>query len=135
MVSRVSGEECGRSEEKEMSISMKVTVKGKENIEKVKAAGAKVQSALQDDLAYALSFGYDVAYSLCRVRTGYLRSTLRWWIQGLKGVLEATAYYAGFVEFGTRRTPAYPFIRPGSDQAVAQFMEAIRSLPKKVGLE
>jgi len=114
---------------------MKLTVKGQENIEKVKAAGAKLQSALQEDLAYALSSGYDVAYSLCRVRTGYLRSTIGWWIQGLKGVLEATAYYAGFVELGTRRMGARPFIRPGSDEALRQFSQAVNSLPKKVGLE
>jgi len=114
---------------------MKVTVKGRENIEKVKAAGAKLQSALQEDLAYALSSGYDVAYNLCRVRTGYLRSTIGWWIQGLKGALEALAYYAGFVEFGTRRAPAYPFIRPGSDEATRQFAQAVNNLPKKVGLE
>ena len=118
-----------------MSIQMKVTVKGKENIEKVKNAGAKIQSALQDDLAYAMSFGYDIAYAVCPVRTGFLRSTIRWWIQGLKGVLEATAYYAGFVEFGTRKMGARPFIRLGSDQAALTFMQALNSLPKKVGLE
>ena len=118
-----------------MSISMKVTVKGRENVEKVKNAGARIQSALQEDLAYAMSFGYDVAYSICPVRTGFLRSTIGWWVQGLKGVLEATAYYAGFVEFGTRRMGARPFIRPGSDQATLTFTQAINSLPRKVGLE
>jgi len=114
---------------------MKVTVKGRENIEKVKNAGAKIQSALQDDLAYAMSAGYDVSYVVCPVRTGFLQSTIGWWIQGLKGVLEATAYYAGFVEFGTRRMGARPFIRPGSDEALRQFAQAVKELPRKVGLE
>ena len=118
-----------------MSIQMKVTVKGQENIEKVKAAGDKLQSALQDSLAYAMTAGYDVSYAVCPVRTGFLRSTIGWWIQGLKGVLEALAYYAGFVEFGTRKMGARPFIRPGSDEATRQFAQALNDLPKKVGLK
>jgi len=82
-----------------------------------------------------MAAGYDLSYVLCPVKTGYLRSTIGWWVQGLKGVLEALAYYAGFVEFGTRRSGARPFIRPGSDEAVRQFSQAVRNLPRKVGLE
>jgi len=114
---------------------MKVTVKGRENIEKIQAAGAKVQAALQDSLAYAMAAGYDISYAICPVKTGYLRSTIAWWIQGLKGVLEALAYYAGWVELGTRRMGARPFIRPGSYEAIRQFSQFLRNLPEKVGLK
>jgi len=115
-----------------MSIQMKVTVKGKEYIEKVKLAGSKIPSALQNDLFTAMSAGFEVAYNVCPVRTGYLRSTIQFFVQGLRGVLEATAHYAGFVEFGTRRMAARPFIRTGGAEAAARFLQLVRELPRRI---
>jgi len=115
-----------------MSITMKVTVKGKEYIEKVKLASSKIPAALQNDLFTAMAAGYEVAYSVCPVRTGYLRSTIQFLVQGLRGILQATAEYAGFVEFGTRKMAARPFIRIGGAEAVAKFLELVRELPKRM---
>jgi len=115
-----------------MSVTMRVTVRGKENIEKVKAAGSKIRILIPEFLATSMHEGYIVSYTLCPVKTGYLRSTLNWFIQGCRAFLEATAEYAGFVEFGTRRMAARAFLRPGADEAVRRFTEKIRELPERV---
>jgi HK97 gp10 family phage protein len=56
------------------------------------------------------------ATQLVPVRTGALRSSIghsvRMTADGPILVISATAPYAGFVELGTARRPAHPFIRP-----------------------
>jgi len=47
------------------------------------------------------------------VRTGYLRNTIYYRSIGfLQFLIEAYAYYAGFVEYGTSKIHARPYLRP-----------------------
>lgn len=56
---------------------------------------------------------YDEARRLVPVRTGYLRSTIYWVKKALASYsLGASASYAQFVEYGTSRMDARPFLRP-----------------------
>jgi HK97 gp10 family phage protein len=54
----------------------------------------------------------DLAKQLVPVRTGFLQSTIAHRIEETDLILEATADYASFVEFGTRMMSARPYIRP-----------------------
>lgn len=53
----------------------------------------------------------------CPVDTGELRKTIRVWVVKSTGDIHGTAgsedvNYAGYVEYGTRRMKAQPFLRP-----------------------
>lgn len=56
-----------------------------------------------------------------RVRTGRLRGSITHRIgsdgQGLYGDVGSSVFYAPFVEYGTSRMPAYPFLRPALSAA------------------
>lgn len=56
-----------------------------------------------------------------RVRTGRLRSSLHWRLVagegGIFAIVGTTVYYAPYVELGTDRAPAYPFLRPAMSAA------------------
>jgi len=67
----------------------------------------------------------DHARSLVRVRTGFLRSTIYHKATGLVLDFGATADYASYNEFGTRRMSPQPFIRPALDAGSQKILEAI----------
>jgi HK97 gp10 family phage protein len=67
----------------------------------------------------------DHARSLVRVRTGFLRSTIYHKATGLVLDFGATADYASYNEFGTRRMLAQPFIRPALDAGSQKILDAI----------
>lgn len=56
------------------------------------------------------------AKQLCPVDTGRLRSSITWElgqdIQGLLAVIGTNVTYAPFVELGTRKASAQPYLRP-----------------------
>lgn len=54
------------------------------------------------------------ARQLCPVDTGQLRASLGYTYEAtlMSLRIHADAYYAHFVEFGTSRMPAHPFLRP-----------------------
>jgi HK97 gp10 family phage protein len=56
-----------------------------------------------------------MAKELVHVRTGYLRSTIYHKTEGLSLECGATADYAVYQEFGTRRMAAHPYLRPALD--------------------
>ena len=69
-----------------------------------------------------------VTYSqgIVPVRTGYLRSTIFFVSSGeLEYQFGATADYALWVEIGTYRTRAQPFIRPTVEVFGSMFLEAV----------
>jgi HK97 gp10 family phage protein len=67
----------------------------------------------------------NMARELVRVRTGYLRSTIYHKVEGLSLEAGATADYASFQEFGTRRMAAHPFLRPAFDAHQQQIYDAL----------
>lgn len=51
------------------------------------------------------------------VKTGKLRESIRAEAEGLNGEVKATARYAPFVEHGTYRDKAQPYMAPAADKA------------------
>jgi HK97 gp10 family phage protein len=66
-----------------------------------------------------------MAKELVHVRTGYLRSTIYHRVEGLSLEAGASADYAPFQEFGTRRSAAHPFLRPAFDAYQQRIYEAL----------
>lgn len=54
----------------------------------------------------------DDARRLCPVDTGVLRSSIDWVWEGGAALIVADAPYAGYVELGTSKMAAQPFLRP-----------------------
>ena len=60
----------------------------------------------------ATRFTWQTARGIVPVRTGYLRSTLRKYTKGKACTVGTSCHYAFYVEGGTRRMAAQPFLRP-----------------------
>ena len=63
------------------------------------------------------------ARELAPVRTGRLRSSINMRIVAGGVVVEATAPYAGYVEYGTRFMRPRPYIRPAVREALERLMQ------------
>jgi len=95
-------------------MSVKLTVRGVEAaIAAVKAKAQKyVERASQTVAESALNVARE-AKNLAPVRTGYLRNSIQVeFPEKLKAYVKAYASYAHFVEYGTRKMSARPFMRP-----------------------
>jgi len=67
------------------------------------------------------------AREIVPVRTGYLRSTIYSKRTGFLGwEVGASAFYAGFIEFGTRYMRARPYLRPAVEEKVPLVREALK---------
>ena len=68
------------------------------------------------------------------VDTGNLRNSITTDTRpgDLVAVVEATADYAAFVEFGISRTRPQPFMRPAQDRNTEPFMQALAQLIEDV---
>ena len=74
------------------------------------------------------------AKTLAPVDTGNLRGSITTDTRtgDLSAVVEATASYAAYVEFGTRRMRPQPYMRPAQDRNTDPFMDAIAQLAEGV---
>ena len=76
-----------------------------------------------------LAIGHEMiiyASIIVPVRTGYLRSTIFFIaVEGLAYSFGASADYAFWVEIGTYRTRAQPFIQPTVEAFTSMFLEAV----------
>lgn len=71
------------------------------------------------------------AKGLAPVKTGTLRrSIVSQFPSPLTGIVGPSVLYGKFVEFGTRRMGARPYMRPAAAQASAGFVAAIRAALK-----
>ncbi len=52
------------------------------------------------------------AKEACPVDTGALRDSIKMSVQGNRAVVSANTDYAGYVEFGTSKMPARPYLVP-----------------------
>lgn len=59
----------------------------------------------------------------CPVDTGRLRSSITSRIEESTGVIGTTVEYASYVEFGTDRMPARPFLFPAAERVRARIKE------------
>ena len=66
------------------------------------------------------------------VDTGFLKRSILLTMKdnGLTGVVEPTATYATFVEFGTRFMAAQPYVRPNYDAQAKQFIQDMQKFVK-----
>jgi HK97 gp10 family phage protein len=78
-----------------------------------------------DDLAEGALVIAQQAENNCPVDTGFLRSTV--FVQEVGNDVEIgfSAEYASYVEFGTYKMAAQPFLRPAFDEAEAAALSAI----------
>jgi HK97 gp10 family phage protein len=89
----------------------------------IEAALAKIQDQISAGLDEAGNEIVIYAQQLCPVRTGRLRNSITYTVADGQLIIMATAPYARWVEFGTRRMRTEPFIRPSIDA----YMNAITS--------
>ena len=86
-----------------------------------------------DDLAEGALVIAQQAENNCPVDTGYLRSTVFVQENGDDVEIGFEAPYASYVEFGTYKMAAQPFLRPAFDEAELQALSAIvDSVTKKM---
>lgn len=74
------------------------------------------------------------AQRLAPVDTGFLRSSIGVTYSGagasFSAQIAATAEYAGFVEYGTSRTPPQPFLGPAFDQHLPRLEAAMARIAR-----
>jgi HK97 gp10 family phage protein len=87
----------------------------------LEAALAKIQGQINAGLDEAGKEIVIYAQQIVPVRTGFLRSTIGYAVADCELIIRATANYAAYVEFGTRRMKSKPYIRP----AIDAYMQAI----------
>jgi len=110
-----------------MSIEITCDVKG---VEKFQEAMKQFDSAVQKHVHRQLaSWAADVkalAKQLVPVRTGHLRSSIYAKISEWVAEIGAEATYALFVELGTRRMQARPYLYPAIREYLPQLEQIIR---------
>jgi HK97 gp10 family phage protein len=90
----------------------------------VKRLPEELQKEAKGILSEGGHVGLQYSSSVVPVKTGRLRGSLRFRQEfGLRTVLSADTPYARFVEFGTRRMRAQPYLRPGLQRAVDYIRE------------
>jgi len=90
----------------------------------------EAERSLLDELDAAVDSGaklvWDTATTLCPVRTGRLKNSIHILKQKeLERIIRADTEYAIFVEFGTSRMAAQPFIRPALEARRAEIVALI----------
>jgi HK97 gp10 family phage protein len=110
-----------------MALEIKCDVKG---IEEFQAAMKQFDSGMQRHVHRLLaSWAADVkasARQLVPVRTGHLRQSIYAEVREWIARIGAEATYAMFVEFGTRRMQARPYLYPAIQMYLPQLEEIIR---------
>lgn len=66
--------------------------------------------------------------ALAPVKTGALRRSIHsvFTNGGLTGIVGPSVLYGKFVEFGTRRMGARPYMRPAAEQVLPRFVDAVK---------
>jgi HK97 gp10 family phage protein len=66
--------------------------------------------------------------ALAPVRTGTLRRSIHSVFEagGLRGIVGPSVLYGKFVELGTRRMGARPYMRPAAEQVLPKFADAVK---------
>ncbi len=91
---------------------------------KLAAASQRLRESVSQELDVAGAEMGDMAKSIVPVDTGFLQSTIYHNVNDLTLELGATADYAAYVELGTRRMAAQPYIRPAFDANQQRVYEA-----------
>jgi HK97 gp10 family phage protein len=78
----------------------------------------------ENEMAGAI-FIVDRAQELAPVRTGFLKENIVATQEGTNVAVEAQAPYSGYVEYGTSKQPAQPFLRPAVDEYKHQIAQEV----------
>lgn len=70
----------------------------------------------------------ETARAMAPVDTGELRDSIGGDVAGLTGYVIATADHAAYLEHGTSRQPAQPYMRPAMDRAEPSFSQKAADL-------
>lgn len=66
-----------------------------------------------------------MAKQFAPVRSGKLRDSIKIKVDGLKGEVYSDVSYVGYVENGTRKMRARPFLRPAYDACIKELMSRV----------
>jgi HK97 gp10 family phage protein len=92
---------------------------------KLAAFAGKLQKEVEAELDVVGADMEDLARSLVPVRTGFLRDSIYHKAAEFELEFGATADYSSYVEFGTSRMPARPYLRPALDGSMQRIADAI----------
>ena len=110
-----------------MSIEITCDVKGVEEFqEAMRNFDSAIQKHVHRQLASWAAYVKALAKQLVPVRTGHLRSSIYAKISESVVRIGAEATYALFVEFGTRRMQARPYLYPAIREYLPQLEQIIR---------
>jgi HK97 gp10 family phage protein len=85
----------------------------------------RMKSGIADRLDSTGDEMEQLAKTLVRVRTGYLRDSIFHQVVGIQMTFGATAPYAEYQELGTRFMRGQPFIRPALDAYQTKLLDAL----------
>jgi HK97 gp10 family phage protein len=91
----------------------------------LEAALEKIQDQINAGLDEAGQEIVIYAQQIVPVRTGFLRSSIGYEVADGTLIIRATAKYAAYVEWGTRRARAQPYIRPSIDAYMTRITSSI----------
>ena len=107
-------------------------------IEGTEELNAKFKQAFEKDLkateraVYLATLKAEAeAKKICPVDTGRLRSSITHKVEGLLGEVGTNVHYAPYVEFGTRKMKAQPYLKPGGEEGVEYLKKKIEEILKK----
>jgi len=91
----------------------------------------KVTPAVRQAVQDSVDLVVDEAKSIAPVDTGYMRDHISGTVtdgeKTILGTVVSEAFYSGFVEFGTYKMEAQPFMRPALDTLREQIRQAFSS--------
>lgn len=87
------------------------------------------QQGVDDAIQKAGQTGQDIAQDIVPVRTGHLQGSITYDAPGvLISEYFTDVYYSQFVEFGTSRQSAQPYMIPAFEEAKEQLLSDIQAL-------
>lgn len=92
------------------------------------AMPAQIRAAVADEVKRATFDVEAKAKAKAPVKTGTLRRSIHSVFSngGLTGIVGPSVLYGKFVEFGTRRMGARPFMRPAAEAVLPKFAAAVK---------
>jgi HK97 gp10 family phage protein len=122
-----------------VSVEVNVAIEG---VEEFKTAMQRFDSAMQNHVQEQLASWAEAVKALAKqlvpVRTGHLRDSIYAKISEWMAEISSEAAYALFVEFGTRRMRARPYLFPAIQEHLSRLeqiiCEAIDSAKAEAGL-